>query len=137
LAVGNNIVIPSSCTNLIVFGSNITADENSTGLLLNYKSYVALISQSGTAAPSVTILENTIGNIVWTRFALGDYRGTLTGAFPSGKVVCFSNQIDMPTMTLIQRKNDDSVSINTGTPGTTTIADSILNNTSIEIRVYN
>lgn len=137
LAVGNNIVIPASCSNLIVFGSNITADENSTGLLLNYKSYVALISQTGTAAPTVTILENTIGDIVWTRFALGDYRGTLTGAFPSGKVVCFSNQIDMPTMTLIQRKNDDVISINTGTPGTTTIADSILNNTSIEIRVYN
>ena len=137
LAVGNNIVIPSSCTNLIVFGSNITADENSTGLLLNYKSYVALISQSGTAAPSITILENTIGDIVWTRFALGDYRGTLTGAFPSGKVVCLSNQIDMLTMTIIQRKNDNVISINTGTPATTTIADSILNNTSIEIRVYN
>ena len=137
LAVGSNIVIPASCTNLIVFGSNITADENSTGLLLNYKSYVALISQTGTAAPTAIVLENTIGNIVWTRFGLGDYRGTLTGAFPSGKVICLSNQIDMPTMTIIKRKNDDIISINTGTPGTTTIADGILNNTSIEIRVYN
>lgn len=137
LAVGNNIVIPASCTNLMVFGSNITADENSTGLLLNYKSYVALISQTGTSAPSVTILENTIGDIVWTRFALGDYRGTLTGAFPSGKVICLSNQIDMLTMTLIERKNNDVISINTGTPATSTIADGILNNTSIEIRVYN
>lgn len=137
LAVGNNIVIPASCTNLIVFGSNITADENSTGLLLNYKSYVALISQTGTSAPSVTILENTIGDIVWTRFALGDYRGTLTGAFPSGKVICLSNQIDMLTMTLIQRKNNDVISINTGTPATTTVADGLLVNTSIEIRVYN
>ena len=137
LAIGENIVIPESCTNLIVFGSNITADENSTGLLFNYKSYVALISQTGTAAPTVTILENTLGDIVWTRIGLGDYIGTLTGAFPSGKVVCFSNQIDMPTMTIIQRKNNDNVYINTGTPGTTTIADGILNNTSIEIRVYN
>jgi hypothetical protein len=137
LAIGENIVIPESCENLIVFGSNITADENSTGLLLNYKSYVALISQTGTAAPTVTILENTIGDIVWSRNGLGAYSGTLTGAFPSGKVICLSNQIDMPTMTLLLRKNNDIISINTGTPGTTTIADNILDNTSIEIRVYN
>jgi len=199
LAIGENIVIPESCTNLIVFGSNITADENSTGLLLNYKSYVALISQiaptaatsglliigetytittfvagdnftnvanivSGTinttgcvfiatgttpttwtnastltnaGNPTAIVLENTIGNIVWTRNGLGEYFGTLTGAFPSGKVICLSNQIDMPTMTLLLRKNNDIISINTGTPGTTTIADNILDNTSIEIRVYN
>ena len=98
---------------------------------------MALISQTGTAAPTVTILENTLGDIVWTRDGLGDYIGTLTGAFPSGKVVCFSNQIDMLKMIIIQRKNDDGISINTGTPGTTTIADNILDNTSIEIRVYN
>jgi hypothetical protein len=137
LAIGENIVIPESCSNLIVFGSNITADENSTGLLLNYKSYVALISQSGTAAPTAIVLENTIGNIVWARQGFGDYFGTLTGAFPSGKVVCFSNQIDMPTMTTILRENENVISINTGTPGTNVISDNILNNTSIEIRVYN
>jgi hypothetical protein len=137
LAVGNNIVIPSSCTNLIVFGSNITADENSTGLLLNYKSYVALISQSGTAAPTVTILENTIGDIVWTRFAAGDYRGTLTDAFTSGKVITLSNQIEPLQTILIVRKNIDSIAINTITTSTGAAIDSALLNTSIEIRVYN
>ena len=137
LAVGNNIVIPASCTNLIVFGSNITADENSTGLLLNYKSYVALISQTGTAAPTVTVLENTIGNIVWTRFAAGDYRGTLTGAFTSGKVFCLSNQIEPLQTILIVRKNIDSIAINTITAATTSAIDSALVNTSIEIRIYN
>jgi len=137
LAIGENIVIPESCTNLIVFGSNITADENSTGLLLNYKSYVALISQSGTAAPTVTILENTIGNIVWTRFALGDYRGTLTDAFTSGKVITLSNQIEPLQTILIVRKNIDSIAINTITTSTGAAIDSALVNTSIEIRVYN
>lgn len=137
LAIGENIVIPESCSNLIVFGSNITADENSTGLLLNYKSYVALITQSGTAAPTAIVLENTLGDIVWTRAATGDYSGTLTDAFPLNKVVCFSNQTESIATILIQRKNNNIVSINTATPGTTTLLDSILNNTSIEIRVYN
>jgi hypothetical protein len=137
LAVGNNIVIPASCSNLIVFGSNITADENSTGLLLNYKSYVALISQTGTAAPTVTILENTIGDIVWTRFAAGDYRGTLTDAFTSGKVITLSNQIEPLQTILIVRKNIDSIAINTITTSTGAAIDSALVNTSIEIRVYN
>jgi hypothetical protein len=137
LAVGNNIVIPASCENLIVFGSNITADENSTGLLLNYKSYVALISQTGTAAPTVTILENTIGDIVWSFQATGEYFGTLTGAFPSGKVITFSNQIEPLETITIQRKNDNAIAITTFTTSTGAGINGALVNTSIEIRVYN
>ena len=104
---------------------------------MNYKSYVALISQTGTAAPTVTVLENTIGDIVWTRFAAGDYRGTLTGAFTSGKVFCLSNQIEPLQTILIVRKNIDSIAINTITTATTSVIDSALVNTSIEIRIYN
>lgn len=46
-----------------------------------YFVYEALISQSGSSAPTVSILKNTIGAIVWTRTAAGNYTGTLTGAF--------------------------------------------------------
>jgi hypothetical protein len=134
LAIGENIVIPSSCTNLIVFGSNITADENATGLLLNYKSYVALISQTGTAAPTAIVLENTIGNISWTRSSVGQYIGLLTAAFTLDKVVCFNNNISGNF--IIKRSGIDSLVIYTnlfdGTP-----TDSLLDKTSIEIRVYN
>ena len=134
LAIGENIVIPESCNNLIVFGSNITADENSTGLLLNYKSYVALITQSGTAAPTVTILENTIGDISWTRSSVGQYVGLLTDAFTLDKVVCFNNNIIGNF--IIKRSGIDSLVIYTNSfAGTPT--DSLLVNTSIEIRVYN
>ena len=134
LAIGENIVIPASCTNLIVFGSNITADENSTGLLLNYKSYVALISQTGTAAPTVTILENTIGNISWTRSSVGQYVGLLTDAFTLDKVVCFNNNIGGNF--IISRSSVSSVLIYTNSfAGTPT--DSLLDKTSIEIRIYN
>ena len=137
LAIGENIVIPESCSNLIVFGSNITVDENSTGLLLNYKSYVALITQSGTAAPTVTILENTIGDIVWSFQSNGEYFGTLTGAFPSGKVITLSNQIKTLETITIQRKNDNDIAINTFNALTGAGINGTLVNASIEIRVYN
>lgn len=49
--------------------------------------YRAIMAQSGTAAPTATVLENTIGPIVWTRAAPGLYVGTLTGAFPIAKTM--------------------------------------------------
>lgn len=54
-----------------------------------FKSYVALLNQTGTADPVATVLNSGcsdyLGNIVWTRGAQGLYWGTLTGAFPIGK----------------------------------------------------
>jgi hypothetical protein len=51
----------------------------------SYLKYVPLLNQSGSNAPVVTPLENTIGNIVWTRLEAGSYKGTLVGAFPLDK----------------------------------------------------
>lgn len=52
-----------------------------------YKSYVMIAGgQSGTSDPSVgTEVENQIGVIIWTRQGIGDYIGSLTGAFPITK----------------------------------------------------
>jgi len=50
-----------------------------------YKVYTALLTQTGTTAPVATVLENTIGNIVWTYDSTGFYFATLAGAFISGK----------------------------------------------------
>lgn len=54
-----------------------------------YKVYTALISQSSGDNPTVEVLENTIGEIVWTRNNVGDYLGTLTGAFITDKTFSF------------------------------------------------
>lgn len=59
----------------------------------SYLVYTALLTQSGTDAPTVisngnnTPWQNTIGSIVWTRTGVGAYAGTLNGAFPEGKTV--------------------------------------------------
>ena len=53
-----------------------------------YKVYTALLTQSGEDDPVATVLENTLGNIVWSRQNIGQYIGTLAGAFVVNKVVC-------------------------------------------------
>ena len=55
-------------------GSTIDS-EGRTGV------YKALMTQTGTAAPTATVLLNSIGSIVWSRDGVGNYIGTLTGAF--------------------------------------------------------
>lgn len=53
----------------------------------SYKVYTALLSQSGTDAPTAVILENTIGNIVWTYIGTGSYEATSVGLFTLNKTV--------------------------------------------------
>jgi len=53
---------------------------------LGYKIYVANITQSGTSAPSATILENTLGvTPTWARAGIGQYTLTATGAWVTNK----------------------------------------------------
>lgn len=55
---------------------------------VNFKEYVAKITQSGTSAPTATVLRNTLGGVpVWTRGGTGSYVVTLTGAFTLNKTL--------------------------------------------------
>ena len=48
--------------------------------------YVAILWQSGSDAPTATVIKNDLGgDVVWTRMVAGKYRATLAGAFPLGK----------------------------------------------------
>lgn len=57
-----------------------------------YKAYIANLTQTGSSAPTVTPIVNEIGAIIWTRSGVGEYVGTLAGAFPVGKIICFVQQ---------------------------------------------
>ena len=52
---------------------------------LPYKVYSALLTQSGIGNPTPIELENTLGNVIWTRDGFGSYIATLTGSFPQNK----------------------------------------------------
>jgi hypothetical protein len=55
----------------------------------SYLSYVALLTQAGTNAPTANVLNgndgNYLGDIIWTRVDVGNYIGTLNGAFTNNK----------------------------------------------------
>ena len=107
-----------------------------------YKVYTALLTQSGTSAPTATVLENTLGGtVVWSYNSAGDYTATLSGAFTSNKtwLMCNAGQTTdtyagnfvIAELNLI---DVNSVRVITSTGGSG--ADDELLNTSIEIRVY-
>jgi len=106
-----------------------------------YKVYTALLSQTGTSAPTATVLENTLGGtVVWTRSTIGQYVGTLTGAFTDQKTIIFVNRSN-PSATAFDTNMAANV-ININTVGYTTFSNSAYvdgqtNSASIEIRVYN
>ena len=101
-----------------------------------------------TGAPVVTVLENTIGDIVWGYQDVGQYSATLNGAFPLNKTGCLiggtATQSNCPSFIASTPSPNN---INAGnyiyvqcsgvefTPNYYT--DDALQNTMIEIRVYN
>jgi hypothetical protein len=100
-----------------------------------YKSYTALLTQSGTSAPVATVLENTVGTITITRSGTGEYTITSSGLFTLNKTTF--------DITPIQGfiKQSALSSINTivfETRSTSNVAsDELLVSKKLEIRVYN
>jgi hypothetical protein len=114
--------------------SNLTVTGSINGdVVVNSAKYIATISQSGTSDPTVTVLENTIGDIVWTRTTNGDYRGTLTGAFPIDKTYLMLSNTNTGQV-LIKWLSANEIRIRTfdPLPG----EDSRLDYNTIEIRTY-
>src|SRR3989304_5031810 len=106
-----------------------------------YKVYSALLSQSGTDAPTVIILENTIGDIVWTRDDIGAYLGTFANAFTLDKTFYYvlgKFVSGLSTVApMLQRNDVNSMRLYSSDYFSGNDIDDVLSNTPIEIRVYN
>jgi hypothetical protein len=106
-----------------------------------YKKYVALFTTSGgnIDPPLITVLENTVGNIVWAYNGDGNYVGTLAGAFPALKtwytITNITGQCNDERYVFV-RSGDDTMTIQT-MYGNCTYTDGLMQRTPIEIRVYN
>lgn len=124
LGTGDRVPVLESSTVKYVDGAELTP----------YLKYVALLTQSGTSAPTATVLENTLGGtIVWTRNDVGDYTGTLAGAFSPNKTGAFSGFTS--GIVYIFRNTSSEMRIN-ATDSAGSFSDGILVDTPIEIRVY-
>lgn len=127
--------------NEIIDNLNGTGPSNSG----SYKVYVANLTQSSTDAPTKVILENTLGNVVFTYDSAGYYIGTLTGAFATASkcMFCISKQFictDTGGLVINKEIAMDRIDADTfyvWTEQNGSLANGILNNTTIEIRVYN
>lgn len=63
--------------------------ENFRKLIRGSLVYLAKLTQTGTDDPLTVELENTIGDIVWTRSSPGIYVATSAGSFPDADLVAF------------------------------------------------
>ena len=107
---------------------------------LGYKAYAALISQSGTNAPTATVLKNNTGHTyTWTRTAAGKYEITANGnAFTANKTAVFINYGNPSSDGLPPkwvRTSDTLVKVSTQDE-TGILDDGILDVAAFEIRIY-
>lgn len=100
-----------------------------------YKKYVGLITQTSNSDPTITVLENNIGNIIFTRDNTGEYIGTLIGAFPEDKTFVLFSNYDPAANYSASWYDEDTIQINTQNSGGTPI-DGALSKNTLEIRVY-
>jgi hypothetical protein len=105
--------------------------------------YKVLISQTGTAAPTVKVLENTLGAaVLWARTSAGLYTGTLADAFTADKTALIMQQPTALNRAAIARTSANVVTITTSTLSevsnvlTATATDALLTDIYLEIVVY-
>lgn len=117
--------------------TNILAAAATEAARVEYDSYIALLSQAGTDAPTAVELENTIGVIAWTRTDVGAYTGTLAGAFTADKTICLGFPNDNSGTAILfklGRASDDTVTLEALTEAG--VAVDVFSDLAIEIRVY-
>jgi hypothetical protein len=115
-------------------------DANVTLGAATYQSYVAILTQNTTNAPTAVVLNssdsNYLGAIVWARDAGGSYSGTLANAFPSGKVVILAAEGGTNGLLKIYRSTNSTIQIDQiSLDGTESFIDTFVEQ-GIEIRVY-
>ena len=126
----------------VVIGDGNTLNEDGlitprlNGLTLQNTTYIANLTQTGTAAPTALILATNLGEITWARTAQGQYKGValVPFDFQSTYVMINSNEHDHLNSAFIN--TDGDVIVKTVNTQNHQHNDAVLNNTTLEIRTY-
>ena len=126
----------------IVIGNGQTLDEDGiitpriNGAAAQTSTYVVNLTQVGTNAPTAIELSNNIGPVTWTRTLQGQYLGTPTSPFEAlyTFVMINSNEHDHLCSAFIN--TDGDIVVKTTNTQNHQHEDDILNNTTLEIRIY-
>ena len=119
-----------------------TGPTGATGPSSDYLVYTALITQTGTGStPSAIVLQNTIGEITWSYASPALYAMNSDAAFVAGKTylnnqVLHLNQESGPYIALLEREDENTISLSTNFIMGGDPVDNILVNHSLEVRVY-
>lgn len=114
--------------------------QRSSATARPYKVYTALLTQTGTSAPTATILENTLGGTVTlSRTGSGAYKLTLPSAVTPTKVGCLfsfggNNSTNMSSAITIEA---GGTYVQLATYNSGTQSDALMTTATVEIRVYN
>lgn len=106
---------------------------------IDFKEYVALISQEESGAPSAVVLKNTLGGaVVWTRDDPGVFLATLAGAFPANRTTILINPGVDGVLVNGKRASDNVIQVTTKaeSEGSFVESDDSLSAATIVIRVY-
>lgn len=102
-----------------------------------YKVYTALLTQTGTDAPVVDVLENTLGvNLIWTRQTAGNYITTLTNQIaPFNKTYVMFNNSAPNEYSYVSYRSGSQLNVESKYQYIGVDNNLYLN--SLEVRVYN
>lgn len=107
--------------------------------LHNYKTFTAILTQAGVAAPTAIIVDNKIGGTaVWAYVSPGVYTLTLTGAFAADKTIIELKDWDKPWAAQVKafRVDVDTIQIESGNASGDYIDNDVISSMPIEIKVY-
>lgn len=101
-----------------------------------FKSYVALLTQTGTNPPVATVLQNSIGAVItWNYFDVGSFRGVgPADIFPENRTAIFINQ-NQGTHFNAAFRGGNEIGIDT-TDFSNNGVNGVLSEVTLEIRIY-
>jgi hypothetical protein len=131
----NDVIVMGNNNKALFSGLRILGDNQQPATVSVVQTYKALLTQIGTDNPEVTVLENTLAPITWTRANIGVYRGTLSGLFPANKTFMQITSGANDSLCFIERISDSVIEVSTTTG--LILSDDILNQTAVLIQIYN
>jgi hypothetical protein len=126
----------------LVIGDDRTLNEDGiitpriNGIATQTTSYIANLTQVGTAAPTALELANNIGNVRWFRTAKGDYLGAADLPLDTLTTYVMINSNEHDHLCSAYINTDGNIVVKTTNTQNHQHNDNVLNNTTLEIRTY-
>ena len=150
MAIINSYAAGTPTTSDLILGVDTSNSKNTTktftaGAIASlasgstaYNSYVALLTQAGTAAPVATVLSNTLtATLTWARTGVGVYTLTASAAtFTTNKTIVFLNAGSGIPLISAERTSDTILTIKTFVSSSGAPVDAAITNGSFEVRIY-